>query len=630
MKTGPRFHWSPIVALFLLTARPVDLQAASPHFYFGNDLSYVNQMEDCGGVYRENGVARDPYAIFADHGTNLVRVRLWNDPWWQTLLPQSVSGVKPQYSDLDDAIETITRAKANGMHVLLDFQFSDIWADPSRQILPRAWSDLMNDDAAIAAAVHDYVVDVLTTLDGLELMPELVQLGNETNGGLMIDQTLNATWNAGTGMMTISAGGIHRAENEYFAAIWNAAIAAVREVGATADIDPRICLHAADPDNAAGFLDWMQQIGVTDFDVIGLSYYYAWHGGSIAGTGGNIRELRTGYPDHEVLIVETGYPWDGENIDGLGNIISDPDPAFLPVNQQNQRNYMVALTQEVIDAGGIGVVFWEPGWISTPCRTPWGVGSSHEHVAYFDHRNNNNFHIGGTWMEANYASLPPKLTVTPVDMKVADGNSAFFSVSTSDPGATYQWRRNGVDLSGATSAALLLTNVNAADVGNYSVAVSNPFGTTESGPAALTIAPNGVARFLALSTRAEVGRGDQVLIPGLTVSGDVAATVLVRAIGPGLGDYGVIGVLEDPEFSIFRSLPGGGSEKVAGNNDWEDNPDLPGFISSSQSVGAFDLPAGSHDAAMLLVLNPGSYTIVISGVGDTEGVALMEVYLVEP
>jgi len=184
MKTGPgmriRFRFLSQAALGVaLWAGPERLAAAAaPCFYFGSDLSYGNEMEDGGAVYRENGRARDPYEFFAAHGTNLGRVRRWNDPWWQPLLPQSAPGVKPPSSDRDDVIGTIIRARAAGMQVLRDFQFSDLGADPGRQIVPRAWSALMNDDAALAAAVHDDGVAVLTTLNEQGLMPELVA-GND-------------------------------------------------------------------------------------------------------------------------------------------------------------------------------------------------------------------------------------------------------------------------------------------------------------------------------------------------------------------------------------------------------------------------------------------------------------------
>src|SRR4030042_5384143 len=92
----------------------LNIAVAGQTFYRGNDLSYANQMEDCGAVFKENGIPRDVYRIFADHGTNLVRVRLWVDPSWQNSLVQP-EGVKSQYSDFDDVKETIARSKAAGM-----------------------------------------------------------------------------------------------------------------------------------------------------------------------------------------------------------------------------------------------------------------------------------------------------------------------------------------------------------------------------------------------------------------------------------------------------------------------------------------------------------------------------------
>ncbi len=106
--------------------------SAAPPFYFGNDLSVTNQMEDCGGVYRENSAVKDPFQIVADHGANLVRVRLWNDPWWMLLIPQTAPNAKVQYSDFTDVVDTIAHAKSVGMAVMLDLPLSDFWADPAR------------------------------------------------------------------------------------------------------------------------------------------------------------------------------------------------------------------------------------------------------------------------------------------------------------------------------------------------------------------------------------------------------------------------------------------------------------------------------------------------------------------
>ena len=105
-------------------------------FIIGQDLSYVNQMEDCGALYREDGEIKDVYQIFADNGSNLIRVRLWHNPTWQESLTQP-EGVKAQYSNFEDVKETIFRAKLAGMKVMLGFQLSDIWAHPGRQIFPK-------------------------------------------------------------------------------------------------------------------------------------------------------------------------------------------------------------------------------------------------------------------------------------------------------------------------------------------------------------------------------------------------------------------------------------------------------------------------------------------------------------
>lgn len=154
-------------------------------FYFGTDLSSANQLEDCGAVFKEGGQPKDVFQIFADRGTNLMRVRLWVDPsWWQSELQQP-AGVKPYYNDLEDVKLTISRAKAQGMQIMLGIHYSDFWADPQHQLIPRAWLDDAYDVPALANRVYNYTVDVLTELDNEGLMPDLVKVGNENNAGIL-------------------------------------------------------------------------------------------------------------------------------------------------------------------------------------------------------------------------------------------------------------------------------------------------------------------------------------------------------------------------------------------------------------------------------------------------------------
>lgn len=394
---------------------------AGAQFYFGHDLSYVNQMEDCGAVFKEGGLPQDVFAIFADHGTNLVRVRLWHDPsWWQDSLVQP-AGVLPHYNDLADVKLTIARAKAAGMQVMLDLHLSDFWADPARQLIPRAWLDVAYDTEILSDSVYQYTAQVLAELDAEGLMPDIVKIGNESNGGILrhiptpdgfdVQSTVSNNW-ARHGQL------------------WNAAIQAVREVGATASIDPKIAIHFTnDLDGQVwNFNNLMVNAAVTDFDIIGISYYYAWHEGSIQALQSTIADLVATFPGYEVMVAETGYLWSTQNFDQLNNIIAVPDPEYLPVSPGKQLEYMVDYAHAVKNGGGTGVIFWEPAWVTTPCATPWGTGSSHEHVAFFD-PDDDNFIAqgGGSWTEPHWYADPAAVKVTfRVNMQGVDVSQGVF------------------------------------------------------------------------------------------------------------------------------------------------------------------------------------------------------------
>ena len=389
-------------------------------FYFGCDLSYVNQMEDCGAVFKEHGQPKDVYHIFADHGFNLVRVRLWVDPsWWQSTIKQP-EGVKSYYSDFEDVKETIRRSKQAGMQVLLDFHYSDFWADPGRQLIPQRWLNVAEDIEALKDSLYNYTYSILTKLDTESLMPEFVQIGNETNSGIMSHTAKEGGFRRDS---TISESWIRHAK------LFNAAIKAIRDVGSDTSINPKICVHFA---NKLTGHQWnIQNIidhGITDFDIYGMSYYYAWHGGSIGLLEKTIHDLKTKYPTYEVMVLETAYPWSTQNYDSLINIVIKPDSSYLPVCPQKQLEYMVDYTRAVMRAGGKGIVFWEPAWVSTPCRTPWGQGSSHDHLAFFDPVNINFMENGGgNWPDKRfYKNLSDHKVTFKVDMSGQDVTDGIF------------------------------------------------------------------------------------------------------------------------------------------------------------------------------------------------------------
>ena len=140
---------------------------------------------------------------------------------------------------------------------------------------------------------------------------------------------------------------------------------------------------------------------------------------------------------------------------------------------------------------------------------------------------------------------------------------------------------------------------------------------------AVTGAAADAGQFVNLSTRAFVGTADGVLIPGLVIGGTTAKRVLIRAVGPTLSTFGVTGVLADPTLTVFR-----GSTTIASNDNWQEQTNGPALATAAVSAGAFALPAGSKDSALLLTLEPGAYTFRIAGAGTSTGVALVEVYAV--
>lgn len=351
-----------VAALLALPAQAQQAGQPAP-FYFGADLSYVNEMEDCGAVYRKDGQARDPYGLFAEMGTNLVRVRIWHDAEWTN------------YSDLDDARETIRRARAAGMEVLLDFHYSDDWADGDKQIVPKAWRSMRDDTPALAQAVYDYTFNTLRALDAEGLMPDQVQVGNETNPEMMGEVDWKTT-----------RPGINWERN---AALFNAGIKAVRDAGAQSSIQPLVMLHIAQPENVEPWFADAWKHGVTDFDLIGVSYYRKWSTQGLDGLEQTINRLRHRYPA-EVVVVETAYPFTTDSADNSPNLLGEDSllPGY-PATYEGQRQYMHDLTQRVKFAGGVGVVYWEPAWVSTPCSTRWGQGSNWENATYFDWRRGN-------------------------------------------------------------------------------------------------------------------------------------------------------------------------------------------------------------------------------------------------
>lgn len=375
----------------------------TPRFYFGVDLSYTNEMEDCGAIYRENGQPQEPFALFRAHGANLVRARLWHNPDWTA------------YSTLEDVTRTFARAREAGMATLLDFHYSDNWADPGRQEIPAAWQDIADDVDALAEAVYRYTYDVLMALQAEELTPAFVQVGNETNSGIL-KRELSLDWARD-------------------AQLFNAGIRAVRDFAAETQTSPQIILHVAQPENTTWWFTEAEAAGVTDFDVIGISYYPQWSSFSIADMGAQVSYLGRRF-GHEVMVVETAYAWTRDAVDETADNILNQGIRGYPFSPEGQRRFMTDLTQSLISNGALGVVYWEPAWVSTQCSTRWGQGSHWENATFFNFQHNNEVLEGIDFLGHDYL-FPARLADGVIEeaygspvvedgtADVLDGNPAF-------------------------------------------------------------------------------------------------------------------------------------------------------------------------------------------------------------
>ena len=330
-----------------------------PAFYFGADLSYVNEMEDCGAVYKDaSNLVKDPYKIFSESGANLIRLRLWHNPTWTN------------YSNYADVKKAIKRAKAEGLKVLLDFHYSDTWTDPSKQKIPVAWESEIANKETLGELVYNYTYETLHNLAKENLLPEIVQIGNEINP--MILQQDELVWP------------IDWSRNAY---LLNKGIKAVRNISKEKNKKIEVMLHIAQPENGLWWFKEATENGVVDFDWIGLSYYPIWSEYTLENVGTVFQTLINTY-QKKLMIVETAYPFTLNNNDEANNILDEK--ALIngyPATEQGQLNYLNKLQKVIENSGGAGLVYWEPAWVSTNCSTLWGKGSHWDNATLFNKNN---------------------------------------------------------------------------------------------------------------------------------------------------------------------------------------------------------------------------------------------------
>jgi arabinogalactan endo-1,4-beta-galactosidase len=312
--------------LILLSIVSCVLQPARAQTYaIGADVSFLAKCEQDGVVFRENGKPIDVLALMREHHYNWVRLRIFHDP-------SAAADRLP--NDLNYTLALARRAKAAGFHLLLDFHYSDSWADPGKQPTPVAWAHLNHKQ--LVKQVRSYSRDTVAAFVAAGVTPDMVQIGNEvTNGMLWPDGKLPANWDHFTDLLRAGIRGV--------------------AAGSRHAPRPRIMIQierSGDLDAAVSFLDNLNARRVS-FDVLGLSYYPRWHGG-IATMRDNLRTLALRY-HRPIMVVETAYNWTPGDFAGKA--------ADFPESPEGQLAFLRAVdatVRAIPDGLGQGVFWWEP------------------------------------------------------------------------------------------------------------------------------------------------------------------------------------------------------------------------------------------------------------------------------
>jgi arabinogalactan endo-1,4-beta-galactosidase len=345
-----------VLALVAMIVGPPAAAHGRPLPIRGADVSSLAKSEAYGGVYRNaDGRRGDALRILADGGLTWIRLRVWVNP------PDG-------FNDKAHVLAIAKRAERAGLKLLVDFHYSDSWADPGKQNKPAAWASLSYDD--LKKAVYDHTYDVLNALKRQGTPADMVQTGNELNGGLLWP---DGRWDNWPGM----------------AGLLGAAYDAVKAVSPRT----KVAIHLANGGDNGLYRWWFDNAATFGirYDAIGLSYYPYWHG-TLEAFQANINDVAVRY-GKPVIVAETAYPFTTADKDGWENIITsaEPYPGYqATVDGQAALIAKVAdIVRNVPNGLGLGLFYWDATWTGVKGNgwDPYDptTGNAWENQALFDY-----------------------------------------------------------------------------------------------------------------------------------------------------------------------------------------------------------------------------------------------------
>ncbi len=346
-------------------------------FLMGCDISSVIALEKAGTkFYNSSGEEADLFAVLAENGVNCIRVRVWNDPF-----DKEGNGYGGGNCDTETACIIGKRAADAGMKLLVDFHYSDFWADPSKQMCPKAWEGMEIEEKK--EALYEFTKDSLSKLKAAGADIAMVQLGNETNGKMSGEKI----W-----------------MNIYY--LMDAGSRAVREVLP----DALVAVHFTNPESVDNMLNYASKLAYyeLDYDVFATSYYPYWHG-TLDNLTLVLKQVNEKY-GKKVMVAETSYAYTLDDGDGSGNSIGEvvnyEKP--YPFTVQGQSRELRDIIEAVVNTGdcGIGVFWWEPAWLPVPGESweersalweQYGAGWASSYAAEYDPDDAGKYYGGSSW-----------------------------------------------------------------------------------------------------------------------------------------------------------------------------------------------------------------------------------------
>ena len=350
----------------------------SDDFIRGMDASAVLAVENSGAKYYGfDGEEQDVFKTLAEAGVNYIRLRVWNDPY-----DENGNGYGGGNNDVATAIELGKRATQYGMKVCIDFHYSDFWADPTKQYVPKAWKGMNLEQKS--DALYDFTVTSLTDILNAGVDVCMVQVGNEINKGMSGETFMSSV-----------------------AELLKAGSSAVREVSKAAGKDIQVAVHSTDIDKqgeVAKITADLDKYGV-DYDIFAMSYYSFWHGSME-----NMQEMAEYVQDtygKKVVIAETSYCYTTEDGDGSGNSVSSDGDLVdgYDATVQGQADMLRDICAAADEADIMGVFYWEGTWIpvgpadadNSSIWEKYGSGWASSYSGSYDPKDAGKYYGGCSW-----------------------------------------------------------------------------------------------------------------------------------------------------------------------------------------------------------------------------------------